>query len=813
VADRLTMSVVLQLVDEMSAQVKASVERSKGALDAFGAHAESIGRSMEALGARIGAIGGAVQLGLSRLDLDMLSVTRASVEAEKALFGIATTAGKSGAEARASVDQWAAAVNQIAIATNKAQAEVITAFQDLVAKGISDADAVRMLEPIGRAATAAGADIRDMASAANAAFQNLGIAPERLAKALDIMAQAGKSGAFELRDMAQYFDALTVKSALLGSKGEAALAQLAAAAQIARKGAGDAASAANNLANFLDKLTGENSIKNFQGFGIDIVAEIKKGIASGDLIGYLGQLIRDTTKGDAAALSAMFTDMQAKAFVAPLVQNLEEYKRIRDEALGAQGVVAQDFDTVAQSMAATFDRLKIAGQAALASSDVVKGLLDGLARLAEWAAANPNAVAILGIGSAAAVAGGAIIAGVGAVIASIGTLSTALTGLSAFLLANPLVLAVLGLAVSGAFVYRHWDEMAGAARLGAEAVKRALNDAAQYLKGLQQQFVEIGRNLVQGLVDGMKARAAAVVDGAKMLADDVVNGVKGLLKIRSPSQVMMELGQQTAAGYVLGLNSGVMSVQQAAGQMAQAAQSGVLGGVGGTGSVERQKADQEAVEYERQVNMMAALQQHQASVEASELAHQQNLFSIRSFFEVQSYRNAVAYRSLNLQSAGTFFSQLGVLMQSKSRALFNIGKAAAIGETIIDTYAAAQKAYKAMAGIPVVGPALGAAAAAAAVVAGMARVAAIRSTSFGSASGSPVLSGGGFSGPTVGGDAGVVPFGPPEATTPQAAAPARAVNIFLRGSEVFSAAAIRDTLIPAINEALGDGVTLNVRAA
>jgi len=51
-----------------------------------------------------------------------------------------------------------------------------------------------------------------------------------------------------------------------------------------------------------------------------------------------------------------------------------------------------------------------------------------------------------------------------------------------------------------------------------------------------------------------------------------------------------------------------------------------------------------------------------------------------------------------------------------------IGKAAAVAQTTINTYAAAMAAYKSLAGVPVVGPALGIAAAAAAVAAGIANV-------------------------------------------------------------------------------------------
>ena len=57
-----------------------------------------------------------------------------------------------------------------------------------------------------------------------------------------------------------------------------------------------------------------------------------------------------------------------------------------------------------------------------------------------------------------------------------------------------------------------------------------------------------------------------------------------------------------------------------------------------------------------------------------------------------------------------------------------VGKAAAIAETTINTYKAAQSAYSSLAGIPVVGPALGAAAAAFAVVSGLKNVQKIVST-------------------------------------------------------------------------------------
>lgn len=77
------------------------------------------------------------------------------------------------------------------------------------------------------------------------------------------------------------------------------------------------------------------------------------------------------------------------------------------------------------------------------------------------------------------------------------------------------------------------------------------------------------------------------------------------------------------------------------------------------------------------------------------------------------------------------------------------GKAAAVAQATIDTYMAANSAYSAMAGIPVVGPALGAAAAAAAVIAGIANVKKILSTSTDGSNASSVIGSGAAATPNV----------------------------------------------------------------
>lgn len=77
------------------------------------------------------------------------------------------------------------------------------------------------------------------------------------------------------------------------------------------------------------------------------------------------------------------------------------------------------------------------------------------------------------------------------------------------------------------------------------------------------------------------------------------------------------------------------------------------------------------------------------------------------------------------KTMATALNNLASLQNSSNKKMAEVGKAAAIAQATIDTYKAANAAYSAMAGIPIIGPALGAAAAAAAIVAGLNNVAQI----------------------------------------------------------------------------------------
>lgn len=217
-------------------------------------------------------------------------------------------------------------------------------------------------------------------------------------------------------------------------------------------------------------------------------------------------------------------------------------------------------------------------------------------------------------------------------------------------------------------------------------------------------------------------------------------------------------------------------------------------------------------EFEHEQQFIAARAQYYAALKQLDTRYQSDKTKIEDAAIKQRFGIANVYRKADINSAAFFSDQMAGLMQTNSRKLFELGKAGAIAGAVIDTYKAATGAYAALASIPFVGPFLGAAAAAAAIAVGTARVSAIKSTQFG---------GGGVAGGAVGTfnaspNTGLPDFPgtqeAPQSPITQAAVPIRRdINITIQGEGLFSAQQIRDSLIPALNDAIGDGVVLNVR--
>ncbi|MCO5135990.1 MULTISPECIES: phage tail tape measure protein [unclassified Shinella] len=228
--------------------------------------------------------------------------------------------------------------------TNQAGSQMAEGMDTLLGLGASEGDALKLLPNIGKAAFAYKASITDLSSAGYAALDNLKVPADQFGKALDAMARAGKAGAFELKDMAQYFPALGAGYQALGQTGVPAVADLSAALQIVRKGTGDSASAATNLSNVLQKINAPQTVKAFKKLGVNLERELKKRAEAGmSPIEAIADITNKTLKGDLSKIGDLFADSQVQQGLRPLIQSLEEFRRIRAEAMAAQGTVEADF--------------------------------------------------------------------------------------------------------------------------------------------------------------------------------------------------------------------------------------------------------------------------------------------------------------------------------------------------------------------------------------------------------------------------------------------------------------------------------------
>jgi len=135
-----------------------------------------------------------------------------------------------------------------------------------------------------------------------------------------------------------------------------------------------------------------------------------------------------------------------------------------------------------------------------------------------------------------------------------------------------------------------------------------------------------------------------------------------------------------------------------------------------------------------QSNLDAQLASYETYVQQLKMLNDQKLISDQEY-AAASVQLELQRQNVYLNSASSFFGNLSALQKSENKKLAAVGKAAAIAQAMISTYQSATSAYAAMAGIPYVGPALGAAAAAAAIVAGLANVQQIRSQNVGFMSG------------------------------------------------------------------------------
>lgn len=141
-------------------------------------------------------------------------------------------------------------------------------------------------------------------------------------------------------------------------------------------------------------------------------------------------------------------------------------------------------------------------------------------------------------------------------------------------------LALVGLVAGIVWVATHWSETWS-------AIKHVFGDAVDFLrsgfgtlavlilgpiaplvllalhwsqawdaiKNVAKDVVDIGKNIIDGLINGVKAGVGKVVSVVKSIGSHIVNGFKDVLGIFSPSTVTMAMGSQLNQGMAIGITT------------------------------------------------------------------------------------------------------------------------------------------------------------------------------------------------------------------------------------------------------------------
>lgn len=157
------------------------------------------------------------------------------------------------------------------------------------------------------------------------------------------------------------------------------------------------------------------------------------------------------------------------------------------------------------------------------------------------------------------------------------------------------VAAIALIAVGGYLVVKNWSAISAGLRAEFEKIKAGVmsavnsmqaawdnavartraafinigNTISTTLRALPSKMLTIGKQIVDGLVNGIKNGASAATNAIVNMASSVVNAAKSVLQIRSPSRVMTKIGKHTADGMAKGIRSGRKTVKSEAQKMAE----------------------------------------------------------------------------------------------------------------------------------------------------------------------------------------------------------------------------------------------------
>lgn len=122
-------------------------------------------------------------------------------------------------------------------------------------------------------------------------------------------------------------------------------------------------------------------------------------------------------------------------------------------------------------------------------------------------------------------------------------------------------------------VKQKFTDVVNTVREKMDDVKQRIEDgwdkAKAFLEGIDLK--QIGKDIIQGLINGIKDKVKAVGDAVKSVTDEITGKIKSILKISSPSRLLKQYGVWTGEGLADGITDSVRMVERASDKLSEAA--------------------------------------------------------------------------------------------------------------------------------------------------------------------------------------------------------------------------------------------------
>lgn len=103
-----------------------------------------------------------------------------------------------------------------------------------------------------------------------------------------------------------------------------------------------------------------------------------------------------------------------------------------------------------------------------------------------------------------------------------------------------------------------------------EKIYNAIVSAIDFIKSLPGRFVEIGKNIINGIIEGIEDAADWLFDKIEGVGDEILDTICDVLDINSPSREMKKIGAFAIEGLVVGIDDKQQSVINAMSNVGEA---------------------------------------------------------------------------------------------------------------------------------------------------------------------------------------------------------------------------------------------------